>query len=94
VATRRRHRHPPLVEHIGAGPWRPWYAALWAEAAVLDHRDDAATRIKRSRHTTRDNRIATVMVERAAAIANGDRRTLDRLAHSFARAHSRSTESD
>jgi RNA polymerase sigma-70 factor, ECF subfamily len=37
----------------GSGPWRRWYAALWAEAAVLDHRDDAPARIERSRHAAR-----------------------------------------
>lgn len=76
---------PELFHYAGAGGWRPWYAALWAEAAVLDDRDDAATRIQRSRHAARDNPIATAMVERAAAIAGGDRDTLVRLATSFAR---------
>jgi hypothetical protein len=70
---------------VGVGPCRPWYAALWAEAAVLDHRDDASARIERSRHAARDNPIATAMVERAAAIANGDLDTLVRLAATFAR---------
>ncbi|MFI5894064.1 ATP-binding protein [Actinoplanes sp. NPDC051513] len=69
---------------VGVGPCRPWYAALWAEAAVLDHRDDAAARIERSRHAARDNPIATAMVERAAAIAHGDRDALVRLAVVFA----------
>ena len=69
----------------GRRPWRPWYAALWAEAAVLDHHPDAAARIERSRHAARDNPIATAIVERAAAIAAGDRDTLVRLAITFAR---------
>jgi predicted ATPase/DNA-binding CsgD family transcriptional regulator len=76
---------PELFRYIGAGPWRPWYAALWAEAAVLAHRDDAAARIERSRHAARGNPIATAMVERASAIASGDRDTLDRLVVTFAR---------
>src|SRR5205814_376433 len=41
AAVRRLARDidtPELFQSIGAGPWRPWYAALWAEAAVLDHR--------------------------------------------------------
>ena len=71
---------PEPFRSIGVGPCRPWYAALWAEAAVLDHRDDAQSRIERSRHAVRDNPIATAMVERAAAIAAGDRGTLVRLA--------------
>jgi len=68
-----------------SGPWRPWYAALWAEAAVLDHREDATARIERSRHATRDNPIAAAMVERAAAIANADHDALIRIAATFNR---------
>ena len=48
------------------------------------HHPDAAARIERSRHATRDNPIATAIVERAAAIATGDRDTLVRLAITFA----------
>jgi hypothetical protein len=76
---------PELWQYIGAGTWQPWYAALWAEAAALDHRDDAAARIERGRHVARDNPIATAMIERAAAIATDDRDTLVRLAVTFAR---------
>ena len=76
---------PEPFQSVHVGPCRPWYAALWAEAAVLDHRDDALARIERSRHAARDNPIATAMVERAAAIANGDLDTLVRLAATFAR---------
>jgi predicted ATPase/DNA-binding CsgD family transcriptional regulator len=75
---------PELFLRRGIRTWRPWYAALWAEAAVLDHRDDAATRVERGRHAARDNPIATAIVERAAAIATGDRDTLVRLAVTFA----------
>jgi predicted ATPase/DNA-binding CsgD family transcriptional regulator len=63
--------------------WWRWYAALWAEAAVLDHHRDAASRIERSRHAARDNPIATAIVERAAAIATGDRAVLDQCATTF-----------
>jgi hypothetical protein len=72
-------------QSIGVGPCRPWYAALWAEAAVLDHRGDAAARIERSRHAARDNPIAAAMVERAAAMAAGDLEPLVRLEATFAR---------
>jgi hypothetical protein len=51
---------------------------------VLDHCPNAAVRVERSRHAARDNPIATAMVERAAAIATGDRETLVRLAITFA----------
>ncbi len=73
-----------LFHHVGAGGWRPWYAALWAEAAVLEHHPNAAARVERSRHAARDNPIATAMVERAAALITGDREALARLAITFA----------
>jgi hypothetical protein len=73
-----------LFRSIGSRQWMPWYAAVWAEAAVLDHHHDAAARIERSRHAARDNPIATAIIERAAAINAGDRDTLVRLAITFA----------
>jgi hypothetical protein len=75
---------PELALTWSGGPWRPWYAALWAEAAVLGDHPDAATRVERSRHVARDNPIATAIVDRAAAIATGDRDPLVRLAVTFA----------
>jgi predicted ATPase/DNA-binding CsgD family transcriptional regulator len=75
---------PELFRSLGSGSWTPWYAALWAEAAVLDHHPDAAARIERSRHAARDNPIATAIVERAEAIATGDHDALVRLAITFA----------
>ena len=65
--------------------YRPWYAAMWAEAAVLGHHDDALTRIDRARHAARDNPIASAMVERAAGVAAGDRSAVENLAATFAR---------
>ncbi len=58
------------------GMWRPWYAALWAEAAVLVGHDEAAARIARARLATMDNPIAAAIVDRAAAMANGGRGAL------------------
>ncbi len=75
---------PEPFRTMGSRPWRPWYAALWAEAAVLIHHPDAAARIVRSRHTTRDNPIAAAIVDRAEAIATGDRDALVRLGITFA----------
>ncbi len=63
--------------------WRPWYAAFGAEAAALDRRPDAGTRIERSRHAVRHNRIAAAIVERAAAIAHGDNGTVEQFATTF-----------
>jgi predicted ATPase/DNA-binding CsgD family transcriptional regulator len=74
---------PEAWWHGGEILCRPWYAALWAEAAVLAHHPDAAARIARSRHAARDNPIAAAMVARAAAIATGDRDTLVRLVVTF-----------
>ncbi len=57
------------------GMWRPWYAALWAEAAVLSGYADAADRIRRARLATAGNPIATAIVDRALALTTqgGDR---------------------
>jgi hypothetical protein len=75
---------PQVWGFWNTGLWRPWYAALWAEAAVLARHRDAAARIERSRHAARDNPIATAIVERAAAIAIGHHGTLERCAMTFA----------
>lgn len=45
----------------------------------------AETRIDRARHVARDNPIASAMLERAAAIAAGDRSAVEHLAATFAR---------
>ncbi len=55
------------------GMWRPWYAAVWAEAAVLSGAAEAGDRLHRARWATADNPIADAMVDRAAALAVGDR---------------------
>jgi hypothetical protein len=73
-----------LAQPWSIGPWRPWYAAVWAEAAVLDGHADARIRVERSRHEARDNPIASAMVERAHAIATGDRAALSQLTVAFA----------
>jgi hypothetical protein len=64
--------------------WRPWYAALWSEAAVLGARPDAGRRIASSRNATTDNPIAAALVERAAAIAAGDYVRLETLGGTLA----------
>jgi predicted ATPase/DNA-binding CsgD family transcriptional regulator len=70
--------------HAGQTMYRPWYAAVWAEAAVLARRDDAGERVARARRATRDNPVAAAMVARAAVIATGDRPAVDALAATFA----------
>jgi len=63
------------------GMWRPWYAALWAEAAVLSGHQDAGPRVHQAGLVAADNPIATAIVDRAAALASragpgGDRARL------------------
>ncbi|RZS43825.1 putative ATPase [Herbihabitans rhizosphaerae] len=52
---------------------RPWYAAMWAEAAVLAGRADAQQRIDRATVLTRQNPIAAAMLARAVALAERSR---------------------
>ena len=62
-------RTPPVEFRTWAsGMWRPWYAALWAEAAVVTGHPDAASRIRRARLITLDNPVAAAIVARAAAL--------------------------
>jgi len=68
-----------------AASWRPWYAALWAEAAVLSRRPDATDRLERAGAATRENAIATAVVERAADLLNGHLGALPTHARTFAR---------
>src|SRR6185369_13242914 len=63
---------PEQFRGWAAGMWRPWYAALWAEAAVLTGQPDVASRIRRARLATVDNPIAAAIVARADALT-GDR---------------------
>jgi hypothetical protein len=70
------------------GMWRPWYAALWAEAAVLTGHQDATARLHRARLATTENPIAAAIVERAAALA-GDLAGLIPAAAALAAAGSR-----
>jgi predicted ATPase len=53
------------------GRMRQWYAALWAEAAVLADDPSAPDRLARARYLSRGNPIATALVARAAVLADG-----------------------
>ncbi|GLY18546.1 LuxR C-terminal-related transcriptional regulator [Kineosporia rhizophila] len=55
------------------GLWRPWYAALWAEAGVLAELPGAAGRIQRARTCTGGNPLAAALVDRAAELHQGGR---------------------
>jgi hypothetical protein len=75
---------PELSQSWDFATWRPWYAALWAEAAVLVHDPGATVRVERSRHAARDNPIAATIVERASAIVARDHARMVRFAATFA----------
>jgi hypothetical protein len=64
--------------------FRPWYAAVWAEAGVLGRRSDALDRIDRARRAARDNPVASAIIRRAAAFESGDRTAIGSLAAAFA----------
>jgi predicted ATPase/DNA-binding CsgD family transcriptional regulator len=55
------------------GLWRPWYAALWAEAAALAERPDAQERIERAKPLVAENPVAAAIVDRTEALVAGDR---------------------
>ncbi|MFD0637934.1 LuxR C-terminal-related transcriptional regulator [Catenulispora yoronensis] len=59
-----------------SGMWRTWYAAVWAESAVLAGDASAEDRLRRARPETADNPVAAAIVERCVALAAGDRKTM------------------
>ncbi len=65
--------------------WRPWYAALWAEAAVLAGHPEAAPRLLRAAAATRDNEIAATIVKRATDLLHGKRKAMRAHARVFDR---------
>src|SRR3954468_2461892 len=67
-AVRALDTSPEQLKEWYNSVWRPWHAALWAEAAVLSGHQDAAARIQRARSATVGNPIATAIVDRAAAM--------------------------
>jgi hypothetical protein len=72
AAVARLSVDPDRLRTWFSGEWRPWYAALWVEAAVLAGRADAGGRIERARLSVAANPVAAAMVDRAAAFAAGD----------------------
>jgi hypothetical protein len=63
--------------------WRPWYAALWVEAAAMCHDGEAYGRIQRARPLTAATPIASAIVDRAVAVASGTRDALLRAAEAL-----------
>jgi predicted ATPase/DNA-binding CsgD family transcriptional regulator len=76
---------PTVWDNFVSCMWRPWYAALWAEAAVLAAHPDARARLQRAAVATRENEIAATIVKRAADLHRGRRDALPSHAQVFAR---------
>jgi hypothetical protein len=74
---------PADFTHWHNGEWRPWYAALWAEAAVLAVHESGGGRIEHARPIAAPNPIAAAMVERAAALLAGADEPLVRAAETL-----------
>jgi predicted ATPase/DNA-binding CsgD family transcriptional regulator len=60
---------PESIRDWHAGRMRQWYAALWAEAAVLTGHPATPDRLERARSQVAGNPIATAIVGRAAVLA-------------------------
>jgi predicted ATPase len=71
---------PDTLKHGYDGAWRPWYAALWAETAVLAALRDRGSRLDRARFVVRGNPLASAIIERADAIDTGDTARLPAIA--------------
>jgi predicted ATPase/DNA-binding CsgD family transcriptional regulator len=75
---------PTVWDAFTSCMWRPWYAALWAEAAVLSTQPDAAARVQRAAEAARDNPIAAAIVQRAADLLRGKGKAVRMHARTFA----------
>jgi predicted ATPase/DNA-binding CsgD family transcriptional regulator len=65
-------RPPDAFTHWYDGAWRQWYAAVWAEAAVLAELSEGHRRLEQARFITAHNPVASAIVDRAEALASGD----------------------
>ena len=70
-AMRRLATAPEHFRAWFSAMWQPWYAALWAEAAVVTGHPEAASRVRRARLVARDNPIAVAIVDRAGGAGRG-----------------------
>ena len=73
-ALTRLAEPPESFRHWHDGAWRQWYAAVWAEAAVLAELADRRDRLDRARFIVGHNPVASAIVDRAEAIDAGDPR--------------------
>lgn len=72
AALGRLFEDPSDFRRWYTGEWRPWYAALRAEAAVLAGDAHAREHVERARPIVASNPSASAMVDRAAALAAGE----------------------
>jgi predicted ATPase/DNA-binding CsgD family transcriptional regulator len=84
AALDRLALHPGELRTWYGGEWRPWYAALWVESAVLAGAPDAERRLAEVAAMVAPNATAAALVDRAAALAAGDRSRLPALAATLA----------
>lgn len=64
--------HPDEMNQWYNGMWRQWYAAVWAEAAVLTEHPDTAERLDRADVVVAGNPVASAILARARALPGGD----------------------
>ncbi|MFJ1706711.1 ATP-binding protein [Kitasatospora sp. NPDC088346] len=76
AALERLAPEPGQVRQWTTWIWLHWYVALRTEAAVLVRAPDAAGRLAAARTAVAGNPVATALVERAAALLDGDRELL------------------
>ncbi len=76
---------PVVWARFGAALWRPWYAAAWAEAAVLAGHRHHQDRLDRASAAVAQNPVAARLVDRAKALARSDDEGLRRSGSALAR---------
>jgi tetratricopeptide (TPR) repeat protein len=86
AAVERLPARPDELQAWYNGMWRPWYAALWVEAAVLAGVDGAADRLAPGRAGADGNPVALAMIDRAEHLLSGDLDALPALADRLGRA--------
>jgi predicted ATPase/DNA-binding CsgD family transcriptional regulator len=84
-AVGRLEQDPATFDTWYTGEWRPWYAALRAEAAALAGHGEARRRIEQARPMGQANPTVTALIDRAAALADGETDPLVGLAELLAR---------
>ena len=69
----------PIARWVAAS-WRPWYAVLRAEAAVLAGAPDASARVAEAPQHLGGNPVAEAVLQRAAALLTGEAAALPAIA--------------